>query len=153
MTVAGLFPPGQKHVSLRLTPDEFALDDVIPLVPPSPKPLSVFVHAPPAASRFCERVVATIPGTKRVSDPAIADVAIALASELTGLPPDRAAVLLAPAGASGAKTVLGTLTAERHPYTEGLVWDGLLSTGARRLGTEANRPASVVASRSAAHLP
>jgi Aerotolerance regulator N-terminal len=135
-TIPGRFPEGEKRLRLCLSPDEFALDDVLPLVAPEVKPLAVFLDVPPLAQRFFERVMAAVPGVKSVKNAAQADVALVLASAAATLLPNQSAVLLGPPGDPKARAMLGALTAERHPYTEGLIWDGLLSTGAGVLPVE-----------------
>jgi hypothetical protein len=128
-TIPGRFPEGEKHIRLCLSPDEFPLDDAVPLVAPEEKPLGVFLDASPAISQFCERVMAALPAIKRASDNAAADVAIVPASKVAALRPDQSAILFGPPSDASARTSLGALIGERHPYTDGLVWDGLLSTG------------------------
>src|SRR3954469_20652516 len=46
-TINGPFPKNERHLRVRLTPDEFPLDDDLPLVAAEPKPLKVAIAAPP----------------------------------------------------------------------------------------------------------
>lgn len=136
VSIPGAFPPGEKKITVHLTPDEFALDDMLPLVAPEPKKLSLFVHAGPVASRFAERVIKILPGTDKTAAAMAADVALVGVADEAALPPSQSAVVLGVPGEAGAKLSVGGFTAERHSFTDGLIWDGLLSTGAGALKPE-----------------
>ncbi len=128
-TLPGPFPPGEKRITLHLSPDAFTLDDTLPLVAPEPKPLEVFLHTAPEMTRFAERVLATVPGARKAAEVKTAAVSLVPVAEVARLSAGQSAIVFAEPAAAGAKAVLGGFTAERHPYTDGLIWDGLLSPG------------------------
>jgi hypothetical protein len=128
-TIPGLFPREEKQLRVCLSGDGFALDDILPLVAPEPKPLLVAFQAADVPSRFVERILATVPGAQRVGDSALADVIIGSEDAVQRNPAGKTAIVF---GASAGQQPIATapITTERHPLTEGAVWNGLLGSGA-----------------------
>ena len=127
-TIAGPFPPGESQLRVLLSADEFPMDDVLPLIAAEPKPLGVFVTGSPARTRLAERIIETIPGARRVNTLRGGGSGDRLrrrwiGSVLCGRE-DRLRFSQRNAG-----NVRAPIAAEKHPLTEGLVWDGLLMSG------------------------
>jgi hypothetical protein len=135
-TIPGPFPKGENRLTVHLSADRFAVDDVLPLVAPAPKPLGVLVNAPENVSRFFDRIIATVPGAHRTADVTKADVVVTNAGDAAALGPALSAIVIAGAAPAGAKAVTGAITADRHPWTDGLLWEGLLSPGPAALARE-----------------
>lgn len=141
-TIAGPFPPGETQVRVMLSADEFPLDDVLPLVATEPKPLGVFVAGNPAMSQLAERIVVTVAGARRVNTPAEADLAIVASTDALAASFPGAKVIFGSQGATPGN-VRAPIAAEKHPLTDGLVWDGLLLSGIGSLAMEGGDQALV----------
>lgn len=140
-TIPGPFPPGEKRVSIHLSPDTFSLDDVMPVVAPEPKPFAIYVHASPSFTQFAQKIIKTIPGCTTASTIASADAAIVPEAEAAGVLSSVPALVIGPDGGKEAKTISGGLASERHPLVDGLVWNGLLSSGPARTDMKENEEA------------
>lgn len=129
-------PPGCEKAMLRLPPDAFPADDVLLLVRTIPKTVTVSMHLPPAAAGTFWKIMDGIPGFTPA--PADSTPSLRLLTEKTEKIRQTAepAIMLAASG----KTASGTVTAERHPLTDGLNWSGLLvpSTGSMVPGEKAS---------------
>lgn len=128
VSVPGPFPNGEKQLSVKLSSDAFAMDDLLPLVAPEAKPLLVAVKVGASATRFTGRLLATIPGVQRVAEAAVADVVLSTEDQIEALPDDRDAVILGSFGGSRA-ALTAPVTTEQHPLVDGANWNGLLSPG------------------------
>jgi hypothetical protein len=112
-----------------LSADEFPTDDALPLVAAEAKPFGVFVTGNPALTSLAERIVATVSGARRVTTPAEADLAMVSSAEDLGGSFLGAKVIFAAATSEARGSVNAPIAAEKHPLTEGLMWDGLLMSG------------------------
>ncbi len=127
-TLPGPFPPGEKKVTIHLSPDRFTLDDTLPLIAPEPKKLTIFVHAPEPIAHFFQKIAAAIPGAELTLDAAQADLAVIPAAEASA-PHAAMAIVLGQAGSPDLPAITGGIVAEKDPLTDGIVWEGLLSSG------------------------
>jgi hypothetical protein len=134
--LAVALPPGVDEAALVLAGDEFTADDVLPLARPKVKRLTTHVDAALAPKEgatttdspgaFFQKVLGVIPGV---------EFAGATEARLrvwrTGTAPaaGQAGLRLAPDIGGEPRLNRAPVTAERHPWTEGLAWAGLVGDG------------------------
>ena len=121
-------PPGCGTAVLRLAPDAFPLDDVLPLVRPTPKPVAVEMQVPEKTADVFRKIYSGLPGfSSGSSTDSTAALRILVEDKADAHRPHGAAIILGrPAEKSSG---IRTVTAERHPLTDGLNWSGLLVPG------------------------
>ncbi|MDR0901889.1 MAG: BatA domain-containing protein, partial [Opitutaceae bacterium] len=145
--LTGRFPGDAGALTLALAPDEFALDDRLPLVRPAPKRLTVAVEIADRETRgFFQKIVAGVDGTERAPRDAgglrIADWGVFQPQppgDVTGIFLMReAAETIAQRAAlgEGRRVRLEAVVAERHPLVADLNWQGFIGTGAGGLKRE-----------------
>ena len=121
-------PPGCGTAVLRLAPDAFPLDDVLPLVRPTPKPVAVEMQVPEKTADVFRKIYSGLPGfSSSPSTDSTAALRILVEDKADAHRPHGAAIILGRLAekSSGIRTV----TEERHPLTDGLNWSGLLVPG------------------------
>lgn len=129
------WPPGATSGELRLEPDRFTLDDVLPVVLPAPKPL--VVTEPAATPALWQRLLSAETAVQNVAPDRPADVSLVNAQPGVEWPAGDA-IVFGPAGAPKAAYRPGTIVAESDPLLEGLAWSGLLT----RVGSGGVAPAA-----------
>ncbi|HRX53702.1 MAG TPA: BatA and WFA domain-containing protein [Verrucomicrobiales bacterium] len=126
-TLRGTFPEGADHAALHLTPDTFSLDDVLPLVLPSPKKLTVTVTAPEDLAPLLREVSATLDHTGVPEPGQNADLSLVSYDPLDPREPAATALVYLHQGVSAPGAFLtGAVAAENHPLVEGLNWQGFI---------------------------
>ena len=122
-TIQGIFPPGQKRCRIVLQKDAFELDDTLPIIIPSPKPLLVSSDLPKSSSELSDRMLKSFPNLQAAPDNKSADLIISStsttpsSSHLIVFPQDRA---------SSSPYLTGSIVAPKHKLTEGLNWQTVL---------------------------
>lgn len=132
-TLSGPFPTDPSgsvatRMTLTLTPDEFTLDDDLPLIQPQPKVITLL---PPkgktASSEMLREFVSRFDDISAVEDAAAADIVSLLWPSSLALPEDHHAIIFtAPPKAENPAYLTGRIVAESHVLTDGLNWQGLL---------------------------
>lgn len=122
VTLEGRFPVGESRALLRLTGDEFPLDDVMPLVVKQPRVARLFVKGA-AVRGLGERMVRGFAHLDDASGPEDADLT------LTGLIPEEGSssenpLIIFPTEGSEPRPT-GPLLSEEHPLTTGLNFQSL----------------------------
>ncbi|OAM88182.1 BatA domain-containing protein [Termitidicoccus mucosus] len=148
--LAGRFPGGADALTLVLAPDDFALDDRLPLVRPAPKRLTIAVEVADRETRgFFQKIVAGVAGTERAPRGS-GGLRIADWGVFQPQPPgDVSGIFLMREAAETiaqreAREAAGevrqarreAIVAERHPLVADLNWQGFLGTGAGGLKRE-----------------
>jgi uncharacterized surface protein with fasciclin (FAS1) repeats len=111
---------------VTLSGDAFTLDDVLPLVRPKPKPLTLFAPTSEAFGDLTKRLIHSLDATTPVNDAASADLSFVRYDPLDPvLPPSNAVVFVHDSTQGGAYLKGGILT-EKHPLLDGLNWQSLL---------------------------
>ena len=131
-TIAGPFPPGETRLRVMLSADEFPLDDVLPVVSAEPKPLGVYIAGNEKLIEVATRIIETVPGARRVNTLPESDIAMIAAGDTRADQFAGAKIVFGTAGAAG-ENARAPIAVEKHSLTDGLVWDGLLSSGAGSL--------------------
>ncbi len=126
VTLQAAFPDGAQQVRVTLTNDRFALDDVVPLVKPSPKTLTLFTATSPAFEELAAKLLRSLESTIPTADAAGADLAITSYDPLDPvLPPGNSIIFVEDSTRAGAY-LKGGIVAEAHPLLDGLNWQSLL---------------------------
>lgn len=127
ITLQSAFPTEAKDVRIVLSADRFPLDDVLPLVAPKPKPISVFAAASPAFAKLAEKLVHSLDAAETSKDASSSDLAIASYNPLDpALPSWNSIVFVEDETRTGA-WLKGGIVAEAHPLMDGLNWQPLLA--------------------------
>lgn len=130
-SLQGAWPDGAERLTLRLSPDRFAADDVLPLVRPMPRTVGLARSCDGPAGELIARMALAAGGVASVAA-AEADVVV----DRVNAEPDRDAILLsvAAADASGSTDAprpptydAAWISPEDHPLVKDLAWGGLLS--------------------------
>lgn len=126
VTLQAAFPTDAKNVRLVLPPDRFPLDDVLPLVAPKPKELTLFTATSPAFAGLTEKLLHALDAATATNDAATADLAITSYDPLDPiLPPGNSVIFVEDSTRTGAY-LKGGIVAEAHPLLDGLNWQSLL---------------------------
>ena len=128
VSVQSAFPPDAGHLVVRLDPDPFPLDDVLPLVAPEPKPLLLFApQASGAFGDFTSRLMRSLDAAESVNDTATADLVITGYDPLLPVMPTENALVFVRDDTRSGDYLKGGIVAEKHALTEGLNWQPLLA--------------------------
>ncbi|MFT3991508.1 MAG: BatA domain-containing protein [Luteolibacter sp.] len=126
VTLQAAFPADAKNVRIFLSPDRFTLDDVLPIVRPQPKPLTLFSSTSPAFSQLTEKLTRALDSVTSANHADAADLAIATYDPLDPTLPNTNAVVFVEDGTSAGQYLKGGIVAEPHPLLNGLNWQALL---------------------------
>ena len=126
VTLQAAFPSGAENVRLVLTPDDFTLDDTLPMVAPQPKELALFTATSPAFRGLTDKLLRSLQSTRASIDAASSDLVIASYDPLDPVLPDTNAILFVEDPTSVGKYLKGGILAEAHPLMDGLNWQALL---------------------------
>lgn len=125
-TLQAAFPAGSPAARVALSPDAFALDDTLPLVPPQPKALRLFTATGEAFKGLVQRLVRALEAVEPVSDAAQADLTLVRYDPLDPLLPAGNAVVFVHDESRSGQYLRGGIIPERHPLIDGLNWQSLL---------------------------
>jgi hypothetical protein len=128
LTIAGDFPTGAEACEVMLSPDEFTVDDRLPLVAPKPKLLTIAVPAASPFGDFFQRLAGTIEDSAVQAMPA--DLRIAVYDPLRPAWPESTSIVFtSDPSAATSKPLAGEVVAENHPLMAGLGWNGIVFPG------------------------
>jgi hypothetical protein len=125
-TIQAAFPENAQQVRLELNPDEFQLDDVLPMVAPEPKELKLFAATSPAFRDLSEKLLRSLAATSQSNDIAESDLVITSYDPLDPVLPESNAILFVEDPSSAGKYLSGGILAEAHPLMDGINWQALL---------------------------
>lgn len=125
-TLQSAFPLAAENVRLVLSPDEFTLDDVLPLVAPKPKTLTVFSAAPPRLEPLLERITRSLNAITSTTDAATADLQFAVYNPLDPSLPSGNAVIFTEDDTRAGAWLKGGIFATNHPLVSRINWQTLL---------------------------
>ena len=126
VTLQAVFPADAKNVRVVLSDDRFTLDNILPLVKPQPKPLTLFSVTSPAYSELAEKLVASLDGITSSDDASSADLSIISYDPLDPVLPGGHAIVFVEDSTSTGSYLKGGILAEAHPLLDGLNWQSLL---------------------------
>jgi hypothetical protein len=136
MELGGRFPDGVNEGMLVLAPDEFTVDDRLPLLRSQPKELTVGIALDGDAGHFFNKLMKGIEGVRVVGPGAQIKPALRVGRiDVDETPAAGAAILLPPAMDASKERRLQTapVVAERDELVADLNWQGLLGPGAENL--------------------
>lgn len=126
VTIQAAFPLGAENVRIVLTPDDFTLDDALPMVAPQPKVLELFTATSPAFRGLTDKLLRSLQSTRASVDAASSDLVITSYDPLDPVLPDTNAILFVEDPTSVGKYLKGGILAEAHPLIDGINWQPLL---------------------------
>lgn len=126
VTLQAAFPKADTEVRAVLSPDEFTLDDVLPMVAPQLKTLKLARATSAGFAPLTGKLVQAIDGAETTGNTDEADLTLASYNPLDpAIPAGNALVFLEDETRTGA-WLKGGIIAEPHPLMDGLNWQGLL---------------------------
>lgn len=133
--IRGEVPRGEDRFALVLDPDEFSLDDRMPLLVPEPKQLTAIWSAPAELQPLVEKIAATFDSVTRDTS-GTPDFAVSvLPATAAGIPRDRSGIFLLYSPTPGTELRPGLIAPDRHPWMNSLSWQGLLTRTGPSLAT------------------
>ncbi|MEM9236977.1 MAG: BatA domain-containing protein, partial [Verrucomicrobiota bacterium] len=126
VSLQAAFPTDAERARLVISPDEFTLDDSLPMVPPTPKSLSLFASTSPEFSKLAERMLHSLEAVEPSNDAATADLSLVSYDALNPVLPEGHAVVFVQDPTSAGAFLKGGIVAEEHPLVTGLNWQALL---------------------------
>ncbi len=126
-TLQAAFPTDATNVRIALSPDDFPLDDTLPLVAPAPKPLTLFSATSPAFTALADKLLRALDAAEPTNDAATADLSIATYNPLNPVQPTGNAIIFVEDETRSGAWLKGGLVSEPHPLTDGLNWQSLLA--------------------------
>ena len=127
VALSGAFPANTDRMIFSLQPDDFALDDRIPLVLPQPKQLGVAFNGPGDFVDYLKPILKLVDQTAAVTPGATPDLLFELGGNLGLVSPGAAQIYFGADPAGDAATEIHTHPApENDPLLDGLNWSGLL---------------------------
>lgn len=127
MTLQAAYPKDAERVVVVLSGDRFPLDDVMPLVIPKPKPLSIYSQVSQAYEGLAGKLMQALEVVESVSDPATADIALVSYNPLDPASPGGNAIVFVEDETRTGAWLKGGIVAEAHPLIDGLNWQSLLA--------------------------
>ncbi len=127
VTLQAAFPTGQENVRIVLLGDRFPLDDILPLVAPKPKPLSLFAATSPAFAGLADKLLHALDAAESTHDAASADLSIASYNPLDPTLPEGNTIIFVEDETRTGAWLKGGIVAEAHPLMDGLNWQSLLA--------------------------
>lgn len=127
VTLQAAFPKAAENVRIVLSADRFPLDDVLPLVVPKPKPLTLFAATSPAFSDLSEKLLHALDAAESTNDAASADLSITSYNPLDPVQSSGNTILFVEDETRTGAWLRGGIIAEAHPLMDGLNWQSLLA--------------------------
>jgi Aerotolerance regulator N-terminal len=122
----GPFPEKADRITVSLTPDEFSLDDELPILLPEPKTITVRQTGAASASTLTNSLIEALPAILPAAPDAVADLTITTYNPLNPANPPDTAIILLHQEAVPQNYQSGPVVAENHPLNEQLNWQGLI---------------------------
>jgi hypothetical protein len=127
VTVQSAFPKDAENVRVVLSADRFPLDDVLPIVAPKPKPLTLFAATSPAFSGLAEKLLHSLDAAESTKDATSADLSIASYNPLDPVSPSGNCMVFVEDETRTGAWLKGGIVAEESPLMNGLNWQSLLA--------------------------
>lgn len=126
ISLQAAFPEQTDRARLVLSEDKFALDDIFPMVAPTPKSLTLFSSTTPEFSKLSDRMINSLESVTPSNDAATADISLISYDALDPMLPDGNAVVFVQDSTSAGSYLKGGIVAEANPLVNGLNWQALL---------------------------
>jgi len=126
VTIQAAFPEGSEEVCIALSPDDFTLDDTMPVIAPRPKALELYTATSAAFRDLTDKLLRSLASTRPSNDAAGSDLAITSYDPLNPSLPNSNAILFVEDPTSAGKYLKGGILAEAHPLMDGINWQPLL---------------------------
>jgi len=126
VTLQAAFPANAEQVRVVLSADRFTTDDVLPLVAPKPKALTLFTATSPAFAKLTEKLLASLEAIEPSTDSATADLAIFSYDPLDPVTREGSSILFVEDATSAGSYLKGGIIVESHPLMNGLNWQSML---------------------------
>ena len=126
VTLQAAFPENAERANIVLSPDDFILDDILPVVVPKPKALSIFAATGGAYEQLSQKMQRSLEATVTVNDAASADLMFLSYDPLDPVTAGTNAVIFVKDETRGGAYLKGGIVAEKHPLIDGLNWQSLL---------------------------
>ncbi|BCU75415.1 BatA domain-containing protein [Luteolibacter sp. LG18] len=120
------FPAGTDKARVVLSSDQFTADDVLPLVRPQPKPLTLFAGTSELFRDLTDKLLRAIEAMDPGNDASTADLALVSYDPLDPVLPPGNAVVFVHDATKGGSYLKGGIVPEPHPLMDGLNWQALL---------------------------
>jgi hypothetical protein len=127
VTVQSAFPKDAENVRVVLSADRFPLDDVLPLIAPKPKPITVFAATSPAFAGLAEKLLHSLDATESTADASSADLSIVSYNPLDPVMPSGNCMVFVEDETRTGAWLKGGIVAEENPLMNGLNWQSLLA--------------------------
>lgn len=124
LTLEGGFPAGVNKVALELEGDQFTLDDTLPIIRETLKPLTVRESDDQTFRPLLDQVVTMAEPYTLSSLP---DVRLEIYSPLAPQAVTGAAIIFVSDASKSLKPLTGLIVAEADPLMENLAWQGLIA--------------------------
>jgi hypothetical protein len=126
VTIQAAFPVDAEDVRIALSPDDFTLDDTMPVIAPRPKELELYTATSAAFRDLTDKLLRSLASTRPSNDAASSDLAITSYDPLDPSLPESNAILFVEDPTSVGKYLKGGILAEAHPLMDGINWQSLL---------------------------
>jgi len=127
VTLQAAFPATAENVRIVLSGDRFPPDDVLPLVAPKPKPLSLFAATSPAFAPLAEKLLHALDAAESTNDASTADLSIASYNPLDPASSAGNSIIFVEDETRTGAWLKGGIVAEANPLMDGLNWQSLLA--------------------------
>jgi hypothetical protein len=126
VTLQAALPEKVERAKVVLSADRFTLDDVLPVVVPQPKSLTLFAATGGAYDELGKKLLRSLEATETVNDAASADLTILSYDPLDPVLPGGHAIVFVKDETRGGAYLKGGIVAEKHPLIDALNWQSLL---------------------------
>ncbi len=126
-TLRGRFPDEADAITLNLSPDRFASDDLAPVRLPRPKTLWVTKNAGEKVSGLADRILGTFENVQPASAEEAADLVLTTYNPLSPTQAEPVSIVFLAQLATGRRYFPGPIVASNHPLVAGLNWQGLIA--------------------------
>ena len=126
ITLQAAFPKDAENVRIVLSADRFTLDDVLPMVAPKPKPLTLFAATSPVFKPLTDKLFETIEAVETATDASMSDLTIVSYNPLDPVTVTGSSVQFVEDETRTGAWLKGGIVAESHPLMDGLNWQSLL---------------------------
>lgn len=126
-SISGKFPQGVDSLTIALSPDQFPLDDKLPIARPQAKKLAIFGERGELTKPF-KKIISSIPDLERTARMAEADLSLLVFSNPADIPSTgRGIAFFTPEPGSTIVVPNEPLVADRNRLVDGLNWSSLVA--------------------------
>lgn len=122
----GPFPENMDRITVSLTPDDFSLDDELPILRPLAKSITVRQAGAASAAPLTNALIKALPAILPAAPETEADLTITTYNPLSPVVPPNTAIILLHQEAVPQTYLSGAVMAENHPLNDQLNWQGLI---------------------------